>query len=101
MAPVYVSQTDFRKPATPTDPFIVDILNEAATSFAQKWVTQQGALLVEQEDAEAIISVLVGVSYGRGQSRIAMELSFRKKGDLLRFNTSRGSYQGPAGLLLG
>lgn len=48
-----------RNPPIPTDPFIVDILNEAATAFAQNWVTQQGTLPVEQEDAEAIISVLV------------------------------------------
>ena len=48
-----------RKPPTPSDPFIVDILNEEATSFARKWLVQQETLPVEQEDAEAIISVLV------------------------------------------
>src|SRR5258706_6325651 len=48
-----------RNPPTPTDPFIVDILNDEATSFAQRWLTQQETLPVEQEDAAAIISVLV------------------------------------------
>jgi hypothetical protein len=48
-----------RKPPAPTDPFIVDILNDEATSFAQEWLTREETLSVEQEDAEAIISVLV------------------------------------------
>jgi len=48
-----------RKPPTPTDPFIVDILNDEATSFAQKWLTEQETLPVEKEDGEAIISVLL------------------------------------------
>lgn len=48
-----------RNPPTPTGPFIVDILNDEAASFAQKWLTQQEILPIEQEDAEAIISVLV------------------------------------------
>lgn len=48
-----------RKPPTPIDPFIVDILNDEATLFAQKWLAQQDTLPIEQEDAAAIISVLV------------------------------------------
>ena len=48
-----------RKPPPATDPFIVDVLNDEATLFAQKWFTQQETLPIEQEDAEAIISVLV------------------------------------------
>ena len=48
-----------RKPPIPTDPFIVDILNDEATLFAQEWLAHQETLPVEQEDAAAIISVLV------------------------------------------